>query len=163
MTVLVRWACGFYLCLASASAWSQQMMCPPGSVPIGGGNAGWVGCSPVPGSTVAPNPGPAWSTRWGAIATANGGIVGVAEHSSSRKKAEKAAMKQCKAKRGRDCSISLSFGNQCGALAWGDTALYSTASGERASAETLALQKCSEHTQSCKVFYSACSYPERIR
>jgi hypothetical protein len=162
MTVLVRWACGFYLCLASASAWSQQMMCPPGSVPIGGGNAGWVGCSPVPGSTVAPNPGPAWSTRWGAIATANGAF-GTANAMSSARKAEKMALKQCKGKGGKDCRVTLSFANQCAALAWGAAVNTTQPAGDLPEAEALALRTCSERTQNCKVFYSACSYPQRIR
>jgi hypothetical protein len=162
MKIIMQWIFGFYFCLASASAWSQQMMCPPGSVPIGGGNAGWVGCSPVPGSTVTPNPGPAWSTRWGAIAIANG-VLGAAENASSKRKAEKEAVKHCKQQGGRQCAVVLSYYNQCGALAWGDTYARAYRHVDIPQAEAEAMKSCNSVTNNCKVFYSACSYPERIR
>jgi Domain of unknown function (DUF4189) len=150
------------LCTSSMKTLAEGN-CPPGYYQTP--SRDFVGCAPLPGygSTTPPDPGPSWSSRWSAIATASGGILGVAENSSSRRKAEKAAMKQCKAKKGQDCSISLSFGNQCGALAWGDTLSYSIAAVELAAAEVQALQNCSKRTQNCRVFYSACSYPQRIR
>jgi hypothetical protein len=135
--------------------------CPAGYYESSGG--GVSGCIAYPtASGQPPDPGPQWSTRWGAIATANGAF-GTANNLSSARKAEKAALKQCKANGGKDCRVTLSFGNQCAALAWGSTVNSTKPAGDLSQAEANAMASCNAATQNCKVFYSACSYPQRIR
>ena len=54
--------------LVAGSAWAEGN-CPQGYYPIGGGNGGWAGCAPIPNDNApAPDPGPQWERRWGAIA-----------------------------------------------------------------------------------------------
>jgi hypothetical protein len=157
---------GILLFLGSTSTRSQQIACPPGSVPIGGGNAGWVSCSPAPdqGGAEPATAGPQWATRWGAIATA-GGAFGTANNMSSKRKAANAAMAQCKANGGKDCEIALTYWNQCAALVWGDTTAISRGDADPRKAESGAMQACSAvaGNNDCKLYYSACSYPEQVR
>lgn len=65
-----------------------------------------------------------WETRWDAIAigsTATGGGVGVSKDMINKRKAEKAAMLQCKATGGgKSCRIARSYYNQCAVIAWGE-------------------------------------------
>ena len=74
--------------------------CPPGTYPANPPATNI--CNPFPGnqSNGQPQqPQGRWETRWGAIAigsTASGGGVGVATDMLSKRKAEKAAMSQCK-------------------------------------------------------------------
>jgi Domain of unknown function (DUF4189) len=141
---------------------SAEGNCPPGYYQTGATD--YVGCAPLPGQggTAPPDPGPEWATRWGAIATANGAF-GTANNLSSARKAEKTALNRCKANGGKDCKINLSFGNQCAALAWGTASNYVEPAADILLAENGALKSCGEVTQDCKIFYSACSYPERKR
>jgi hypothetical protein len=136
--------------------------CPSGYYESSGG--GVSGCIAYPtASGQPPDPGPQWSTRWGAIAVAGGGVVGTSNQRPSKRKAESEALKQCKAKGGQTCKISLAFRNQCAAIAWGDAAYTSIGSPTLEDASKKAMQGCREDTQNCEVYYSACSYPERIR
>lgn len=144
--------------------------CPQGYYPIGGGNGGWQGCAPIPssggGQSSPPDTGPQWAKRWGAIALdPSAGRYGGAEGQSSARRAEKAAVANCKKNGGgRQCKVlGGAYYNQCGALAWGDkrAEAYSAATTDEAS--TGAVQMCSQKTSNCKIYYSGCSYPVRVR
>jgi hypothetical protein len=157
---LATYALGLSLLLHSYTAIANGN-CPAGYYESSGG--GVSGCIAYPtASGQPPDPGPQWSTRWGAIATATG-TFGTANNLSSKRKAQKEAMKRCKAQGGKDCSVLLSFYNQCGALVGGDTRTLAYGDAELAKAESGAMANCSAATQNCKLYYSACSYPERIR
>jgi hypothetical protein len=161
MTALKPWA----LCVAALLICGDvfaEVNCPPGYYQTGATD--FVGCAPLPGAAgaAATHPGLSWSSRWGAIATASGAF-GTANNVSSARKAEKMAMKQCRANGGKNCRVNLSFSNQCVALAWGNTFNSAKYATDIAQAETMAMNSCSRDTQNCKVFYSACSYSERIR
>jgi hypothetical protein len=135
--------------------------CPAGYYESSGG--GVSGCIAYPtASGQPPDPGPQWGTRWGAIA-AGDGAFGAANQVKSKRKAQSEALKQCRAKGGQKCKVSIAFDNQCGAIAWGDE-FYATA-GESTleSASKKALEFCGKNTKNCEIFYSACSYPERLR
>jgi hypothetical protein len=106
---------------------------------------------------------PVWATRYGAIATASGGIFGSVTGLSSRKKSEAAAMKQCKAKGGPNCAVIVRYFNQCAALAWGDMGENAASAPDVEQAEELAMAACSERSQNCKIYNSACSIAERVR
>jgi hypothetical protein len=155
------------LFLAGARESFAEGRCPDGYFPIGGGDAGWEGCAPM-GPTEDEGPtndvaGPQWVSRWGAIATADGAL-GVAKNAVSRGEAVSLAIAQCEMKSPHDqCSERAVYFDQCVALAWGDTMNVASRSPDIADAERSALEGCGEKTANCRIFYSACSYPERVR
>ena len=134
--------------------------CPPGYVPTGGGSAGWEGCAPMGGGRDE-DPGPQWKTRWGAIATGKGAF-GAVENATSKGTAERIAMQRCRASTpGAQCKIKGSYHDQCVALAWGDSGALAFRSPDKADAERMAVDICSQHTTDCQLYYSACSLPVR--
>jgi hypothetical protein len=140
--------------------------CPDGYFPIGGGDAGWEGCAPMgPIEDERPRQenGPQFASRWGAIATADGAF-GVAKDAETRVDAVALAVAQCdKESPQARCSERAVYFDQCIALAWGDTMNVASRSPDIVDAERSALAGCAEKTANCRIFYSACSYPERIR
>lgn len=140
--------------------------CPDGYYPIGG--QGLQGCAPFPGGSGGDNaprdPGPQWATRWGAIAVdGTSSRLGGSEKHTSKRRAQKAALADCKKNGGTKCKGVIAYYNQCGVLAWGND-WYQAHSGATTDAATAgALASCSKNTSNCKVFYTGCSYPERIR
>jgi Domain of unknown function (DUF4189) len=134
--------------------------CPPG-MHLQGFSCVYDQASP----TTAP-PGEQWATRWGAIAigsTASGGGVGVSTGMKSKRKAEAAAIKQCKNTGGGSACKAFAYHDQCAVVAWGAQS-YTVQSAESIEiASELAIRDCSAKTADCQVFYSGCSLPERIR
>ena len=105
-----------------------------------------------------------WADQWGAVAIdGTTSDVGAVTGISSKRKAEKAAMARCRAKGGGGCRVQLSYGNQCGVIAWGDDG-YSTAGGTTiGKASEVAVRLCSQHYKNCRIYYAACSLPQRIQ
>ena len=149
--------------LIAGSSWAEGGSCPDGYYPIGG--QGFQGCAPIPTrENPPPDPGPQWVTRWGAIAyDATLGRIGSIEDMPSKRKADKAALTQCKRKGGKSCKVIASYYNQCGAMAWGNGFFAAWRAPEREQAESNAINECSQGTGQCQVFYSGCSYPVRVR
>ena len=148
-------------CALFATDSNAEGNCPSGYYPIGGGSAGWEGCAP--GSTEETDPVEEWESRWGAIATGDG-LFGAHEGASSKSRAEKLALRQCQGgQKGRKCKIKVFYHDQCAALAWGDGGAIAFRSPDKSDAEQSAVAACSQHTTDCELYYSACSYPERIR
>jgi len=95
--------------------------CPPGMYPIGG--QGVQGCAPIPGaagaSTSPSTPAPArplgeWVKTWGAIAVSKAtSDAGVSTGLRSKRSAEKDALSKCSMSGARDCSINMTYFNQC--------------------------------------------------
>lgn len=144
--------------------------CPPGLFPNTSGAAGG-GCvpfrsnaGPSSGSLGYPAPSIRWVSRWGAIAIdeTNSG-VGTAVAMSSKRRAEKAAMLDCRAKGGSGCKISIAYHDQCAAIAWGDMQASVLGAGTIEEATSVALEDCERHTENCRIYYSDCSYPERVQ
>lgn len=94
----------------------------------------------------------------------NGGSkMGKAEAFSSKGKAERAALADCRSKGGHKCTLEHAYHDQCVAVAWGDT-LVSTMSAENSErASQLAIERCSNSTTNCGIYYTGCSYPERVQ
>ena len=144
--------------------WSQTA-CPNGVAP------GSSQCGPSPSyHGVTPTPSVPqysqvrWADRWGAIAIDNTNSgVGAVTGMSSRRKAEKSAMKQCRAKGGGGCRVEVVYDNQCGAIAWGESYYVASNSSTIPEASERALRECSRHTSDCRIYYSDCSLPVRIR
>lgn len=139
--------------------------CPDGYFPTGGGNAGWEGCAPM-GDDGYEEPGqsqPQWETRWGAVAVTNGAF-GYSYSFATEAEAVREALSQCSRDAGgAACTIEQSYHDQCIALAWGDRGSNTVSALEIAQAESLALANCRTRTSNCKIYYSGCSYPERVR
>lgn len=135
--------------------------CPDGFFPIGGGNGGWQGCAPM-GNGPA-EPAEEWETRWGSIATGQG-LFGASQGVHSKSQAEKIALRQCQESGGKGgkCKVKITYHDQCAALAWGDGGAIAFRSPDRSDAESSAVAACSQHTTDCQLYYSACSYPERV-
>ncbi|KAF1716644.1 DUF4189 domain-containing protein [Pseudoxanthomonas wuyuanensis] len=110
------------------------------------------------------SPQEVWIDRWGAIA-ADGpsGILGATTGMGSKRKAEKAALAECRSKGGGACKIDMAYRNQCVALVTGDSVYFVRAAVTIAEASHLGVSSCVEEDTNCRVYYSACSLAERIR
>ncbi|WP_046659007.1 DUF4189 domain-containing protein [Lysobacter capsici] len=142
--------------------------CPDGLYP-GGAAPGQI-CVPIPGYGLGGNAQaqpPRWATRWGAIATddgsTGGGILGQSEALSSRRQAENAALSDCRSKGGNNCALVQAYHDQCIAVAWGRSRPYSVSAENSKVASELALAKCGQSDQACGIYYTGCSYPERVQ
>jgi Domain of unknown function (DUF4189) len=139
--------------------------CPDGYFPIG--DQAVQGCAPIPtqgGGGMPPDPGPFWAKRYGAmvIDLMAGKYAGVDGYSSLRR-AERAALSRCKSSGGKKCKVFGTYSNQWGALAWGDSFTQAYRAPTLEEATGAAVRLCSEKTTNCGVFFSGCSYPERVR
>lgn len=156
------------LCGYSVMAYAEGGTCPPGYYPQN--SLGVMGCAPIPnyGGPESANDveevTPIWSDRWGAIAVDfYSGRFGVGRAATTRRKAEREALKECKAEGGKSCEIDISYFNQCGVIAWGSTYAATASAGTREDASGRALAKCGKHTKECKIYHSDCSLPVRVR
>ncbi|HBZ47047.1 MAG TPA: hypothetical protein DEO93_07210 [Stenotrophomonas sp.] len=155
--------------------------CPPGQYPVGGQGAG--GCAPIPGSgggsseSGSPVPTGKWEDRWGAIAEESSprapGVplaTGVSESRKTKREANAVALEECKKVGGKKCTVTMTYFNQCVALAdptidqlkarGGKSIGYRAKTDEDAKA--LALKECEglDGGQQCRIIYSACSLSE---
>jgi hypothetical protein len=105
---------------------------------------------------------PVWENHWGAIAIDLTTLrAGTMEGKSSKYEAEKEAMASCMSEGSKHCRVVMTFFNQCAALAAGDRISYSKAP-TKDKAEASAIAGCGT-VDKCRVVYSACSYPVRVR
>lgn len=159
---VLAFGCGILLYSQPATS---AGMCPEGYYPIGGGDAGWEGCAPLPGGPEqeSDEPEPKWATRWGAVATTNGAF-GFSHSWASEEQAVGEALAQCSRDAGgATCTLKQSYHDQCIALAWGQRGSYTVAGPFVEQAEQLAIENCATRTTNCRVFYSGCSLPERVQ
>lgn len=120
------------------------------------------------GPSVAPSaPSVRWADRWGAIAmdTARDSVgIGVAEMMTSERRAKNTAIRDCQRKGGKQCELALSFYNQCGVLVWAESGYNTMRAGTAEQAAKMGMEKCKgDGLKDCKIYYSGCSYPVRIR
>jgi hypothetical protein len=162
-----------FACLLFFSTTVQaEQGCPDGLYP-GGAAPGQI-CIPMSGYGISGNGVSTpqvvesrWMTRWGALAldvtSAGGSKLGRAEGLSSKRKAEKAALADCRTRGGQNCVVAHAYYDQCVAVAWGDTrpAIVSAVNSEVAS--RMALEKCNGSDANCDMYYTGCSYPERAQ
>jgi hypothetical protein len=137
--------------------------CPDGYYPVGG--PGVQGCAPIPGGGgESVDPGPEWETRWIAVAVDSGeGVFGAAKDMSSKRNASKAAIAQCRERGGKSCKPFGVTYNQCFALASGGRYINSFGSPTREGAQNGALEECERKAMGCQIYFSDCSYPQRVR
>ena len=150
---------------AATTAWGQ---CATG-VNTGGGN-----CVPPdaagmpdynPGNVSAPSsPPPVWQDKWGAIALdKDAGDAGTITDRDSKATAVHDAMSDCRARGATGCKVVLTYYNQCAAVAWSDDSYGASTDKTIEASESGALSACSKSGTGCKIVYSACSLPQRIR
>jgi len=141
-----------------------QTACPPGMIPYGTGVCGYDPNQQQQPTQLQSPPSVQWQDRWGAIATdiANKS-VGTSTNRLSKKSAEEMAVIDCQSKGGTNCEIEIAYRNGCTALAAGDTGHNAKASPTTEGAMGSAMKVCSAADNNCRVYYTACSLPERIQ
>lgn len=90
--------------------------------------------------------------------------MGVAAGQESQESAEQQAISECQAhSSGKACEVRIAYYNQCVAVAWGDAGSLWARSPDPYDAEEMALSNCQQKTTNCDIYYSACSYAERVQ
>ena len=145
-----------------------QAQCPPGMYPFQFAPNQPASCAPIPGSgnQQAPQPSPPqWERRWGAIAAdVPKGFVGTVTDLPSKSQAQRAALADCAAKGGSACKLQSTYDNECISMVVGSKVFNIAAGDTQNTANQSAMQTCSATGDpSCRVYYSACSLPVRIR
>lgn len=156
----------FFLLLLFGLSGAAWCGCPPGTYQESTRDV--VYCVPLPGQQPQQNgQGPEWLTRWGAVAVGispHGTAFGASKEMKSKRAAEKAALKECKSDgQGAACKIEMTYFNQCGAVAWGNDFFQTARAVSIEDASRIAMNICEDKTQNCRVYYSGCSYPLRVR
>ncbi|WP_179235914.1 MULTISPECIES: DUF4189 domain-containing protein [Burkholderia] len=92
------------------------------------------------------------------------GILGASKDQPDRALAEVAALRDCRLKGGTDCTLQISYGNGCVAMVVGDRAMNMNSGITDDDAAQKGLEMCRAAGDSnCRVYYSACSLPQRIQ
>ena len=105
-------AASLLIAFASGGTAVAQTACPVGTP---AGNA-TCGPSPASGGEIgppAPRPSGEWLKTWGATATAANGDTGVSSQQASKADAEKQAIKECASSGNTDCTVAITYRNQC--------------------------------------------------
>jgi Domain of unknown function (DUF4189) len=134
---------------------------------IQGQGVSYPECAPdvqQPQQQQPPAPRGHWETRWGAIALdpVKGKLGGVTNY-SNKSSVTKAAMAECyRQGGGKDCKLSMTYYNQCAAVAWGHDGYGYSGRDILEEANQDALQRCGKVTTNCELVYNACSNAEWI-
>lgn len=157
----MRMLANLLLALALGVAQSAQAEggCPPGQIPYSGTSVS--SCGPMQGQQL----GPAWSNRWGAIASDTKGIFGISADASSKRKAQSTALSECKKRGGIACKVGTTYANQCAAVSTSEDASSSARAPTVEEAAKISMEGCTERSggKECWVYYSGCSLPVRVR
>ncbi|HAL23834.1 MAG TPA: hypothetical protein DCP40_14080 [Stenotrophomonas sp.] len=112
---------GLIFCGATGRAFAEGGSCPPGYYPIGG--QGVQGCAPIPGGSSAStgqsevpanSPTGHWIKTWGSIAeSATSNDAGVSDGKRTKGEAEALAISRCATAGAKDCTVTMSYYNQC--------------------------------------------------
>lgn len=174
LVTLSRWPCLFLVLLGTNWARAEGN-CPVGYYPIGAsqGQSGPQGCAPIPGYVKQNQrqsqmrPPPEWESRWGAIATdvtdTKNSSSGASLEQFSQESAEQAAILNCQQNGGINCKIEIVYGNGCVAMAGGNTGHNEKAGDTIDDAARKAMRVCKDADKNCKIYYTSCSLPVKIR
>lgn len=139
--------------------------CPAGMIPHTGTST--QSCGPIPSGyygNQGNEPRARWAKRWGAIAAdPQAPSLGFSTSFPSKKAAEKAALADCRAKGGLKCLVDISYYNQCAALVVGNEKFSTARAATAKEAVALGVKTCEEVSSGCRLFYTDCSYAERVR
>ncbi len=136
--------------------------CPAGSYPIGGGNAGWQGCAPIPGydSGQGQDNGPRghWEDSYGAIVFGDSTEDGSLRYSysmnySNENGALNRAFQECQQGGFLNCRKGATFWNGYMVLASGEGyGIYWGIDETEAKAKKRAVNECKTHYKNCEAF-----------
>lgn len=160
------WLAGLAMASIGVSHAQTVTSCPPGMVPYGAGVCGYDQSQDQPSQSAAPQTPPArWDDAWGSIASyVPKGILGFSTGQPTKQQAVIAALQDCHAKGGADCSIELTYGNQCAAVVVGNPDFGAFAAPTPGDAAKKAMKSCIDGgNTNCRIVYSACSLPHRIQ
>ena len=139
--------------------------CPSGMIPYTGNATS--SCGPIPPGYHAERddrPRARWEKRWGTIATDPAApSLGFSTGFASKRSSEKAALLDCRAKGGAKCTVEISYSNQCAALVVGDERFSAARAATVEEAVALGTKTCEEASSGCRLFYTYCSYAERVQ
>jgi len=141
--------------------------CQPGSYPQNG--QGVHACIPTPSnnqgnSSVNSGDGQVWVDGWQAAATdSSKGVLGTATRMLTEGAATSAAIEDCQSKGGVTCVVNLSYRNGCIAMSTGASKIRFYGASTKDKAERQAMDACEANDTSCKIYYSECSAPKRVR
>ncbi len=148
--------------------------CPPGSVLQTG--VGSQMCVPIPGmsgsasqpsATPARPAAPVWATRWGAIAidmAMDGTGVSAVSGMKREGQASKSALQACKKKGGTQCMVKITYHDQCAVVVTGDKVFGTSSAISVEEAARIGIDWCNgQGDTNCRLYFSDCSLPERIR
>lgn len=101
----------------------------------------------------------------GSLAIGGGDGFGASNSLSSKRQAEKAALKQCQlsAKRGSSACEVFSYYNQCAFIAWGDRSYTVQGAADIPRATTFAMDYCDHKTINCEIINPNYNYSVRAR
>lgn len=151
---------GFLISLFWGTSALAEGNCPAGMYPIGGGNAGWVGCAPIPGydSGQGQDNGPRghWEDSYGTL------VLGDAEDGTLRysysynyenkKKAINRALNECKNGGIKNCREEVTFWNSYLVVVDGENGyIYWGHDENEGNAKELALAECQKANKDCRV------------
>ncbi|QQP99850.1 DUF4189 domain-containing protein [Lysobacter enzymogenes] len=118
-------------------------------------------------SQSAPSSPPVWASRWGAIAVdlAIGGTgVSAVSGTKTERQASKGALQACKKKGGTQCSLRLTYRDQCAAVVTGEKVFSTTSAISTEEAARIGIDWCKKQNDTnCHLYFSDCSLPERVR
>ena len=136
---------------------------------------GWTGCAPISPPQSSPQgqqprmpqaPPQRWQDHWGAIATdAANGVLGTASNMPNELSAKQAALSDCSSQGGSNCVLEIQpYRNSCGVVVTSDKSHVVTSNVSLDQAIQEGLATCSKTDKAnCRVYYSACSMPQRIQ
>jgi hypothetical protein len=166
---VLRWTLVGLLLLCTGLVHAEDG-CPPGMIPASGTDIN--SCVPIPadyysnqGSVQSSQPPQQWEDEWGAIATDFAhSSAGASVNQMNRDAAEQSAIANCQSNGGSLCKVELWYLNQCVAMAVSDTGHNAKAGATSEAADQAAMKVCLEAGDAnCRIYYSACSLPQRIQ
>lgn len=167
MKHIVSYVLLLILAVAGISAHAEGG-CPAGSYPQSG--QGWQTCVPIPGygqsqtQAISQPALPSWEDQWGAIARdAGSDTFGSVTGRLSESEATKDALSDCQSRGGKECFLGVAYANGCAALVVGDSVFNFTAAKTARAAGKSGIERCSKDSTNCRVSFTACSPPRRIR
>ena len=106
-----------------------------------------------------------WESSWGAIAVDNDvGAFGIVENRESKRAARKAAIEDCKQHGGVKCTAPSYYANQCVVMIASSGGYEITYGADKIAKEREGMAKCTGAGYgNCRVYYSGCSWPRRVK
>jgi Domain of unknown function (DUF4189) len=149
-----------------SAAQAEGGSCPDGYYPIGGGNAGWQGCAPIPGYEFprsdpgpAPDPGPRIPTMYANsyIAVAwhpNANDVWATWNHRTEAKSTQTALNACTQAMGEGCTIAINGWNGSVAIARDqDNIVWQAWADTPKNARKNVMKACKEKKEGCKILH----------